>query len=70
MYRTTKAVMLHRFEFTYDEIEHLGIESHQFDFMETIAREDLRKSGLESIGGEVKVDFGYRTRNTVLTIAI
>ena len=70
MERKTEAKMVNKFTFKYSEIEHLGLESAQWDFMEGKAREDLRTSGLPYMGGEVSVDFGYDLQPTVLTIRI
>jgi hypothetical protein len=70
MKRKTEAKMVSEFEFNRSEIEHLGLESEQWDFMEGVAREDLRVHGLPFMGGIVKVDFGYGTRTTILTLSI
>jgi len=70
MDRKTEAKMVSEFTFNRSEIEHLGLESEQWDFMESKARENLRQSGLPFMGGNVKVDFGYDMRPTILTIAV
>jgi len=70
MDRKTKAKMVSEFTFDISEIEHLGLESEQLDFMEGKAREDLRINGLPFMGGTVKVEFGYDMRPTIMTISI
>jgi hypothetical protein len=70
MKRQTKAVMQHKFTFTWDEIKDFGLESEQYDFMETCARENLRASGLEYMGGKVKVELNYSFRDTIFIINI
>lgn len=70
MERNTKALMVSVFIFKREEISHLGLESEQLEFMETSAREDLRKSSLPYIGGSVDFSFGYEFRDSTLTISI
>lgn len=70
MERTTKAKMVSEFVFIYEELEPFGLESEQMDYMERVAREDLRQHNLPFMGGDVEVDFGYRYRPTVMTIII
>ena len=70
MDRTTKPRTVSEFTFSRDEIEHLGLESEMWDFMEGLAREDLRVAGLPYMGGIVSVDFGYDMRPTILTLTI
>jgi len=70
MKRKTEAKMVSEFTFDRSEIASLGIESAQWSFMEEIAREDLQRSGLPYIGGNVEVEFGYDMRPTVMTISI
>jgi hypothetical protein len=70
MDRVTKAKMVSEFTFSHHEIEHLTLESLQWDFMEVKARDNLRTNNLPYMGGDVKVDFGYDMRPTVLTISI
>lgn len=70
MNRKTKAMMVSEFSFTRTELAPFGLESEQWRYMEKVAREDLRKSGLQYMGGRTTVDFGYDFRDTVLTISI
>jgi len=70
MERKTEAKMVSEFTFCKSEIAHLGLESERIDYMEKLAREDLRKSGLPFMGGVVDVDFGYDFGNTTLRLTI
>lgn len=70
MIRTTRAMMVSVFLFNRDEINHLGLESEQWVYMECKARDDLRSKGLPHKGGEVNVEFGYDLSKTKLTLMI
>ena len=70
MDRVTEQKQVSVFTFERIEINHLTLESEQWEYMEEIARNDLRKNGLESNGGDVAIDFGYNFRPTTLTIII
>lgn len=70
MKRKTEAKMVSEFTFCKSEIDHLGLESERIDYMEKLAREDLKKSGLPFMGGVVDVDFGYDFGNTTLRLTI
>ena len=70
MDRKTEAKMVSVFVFERSELDHLGLESEQWDFMEGAARENLRASGLPFMGGDVNVDFGYSFGSSTLTISI
>lgn len=70
MLRTTRALMVSVFKFEFSEINHLTLESEQYEFMETSAREDLRKAGLAYMGGEVSVRLNYEFESSVITITI
>lgn len=70
MERKTAAKMVSEFTFDRSEIEHLTLESEQWDFMEGKAREGLRASGLPFMGGTVNAEFGYDLRPTIMTISI
>ena len=70
MYRITEQKQVSVFTFERIEINHLGLESEQWRYMEEIARNDLRKNGLAHTGGNVTVDFGYEFQPTTMTIII
>ncbi len=67
---STKAVMLHKFEFDADELRQFGLESEQLGYMEGRARRHLSNAGLPCEGGEMSWWFSYDERPSTLTLAI
>ena len=70
MIRKSKAVIEHVFTFEKGEIDALGLESEQYDYMEKVARENLRQSGLDFMGGTTEVRLNYEFSDSTITIRI
>jgi len=63
--------MIHKFEFTQDELRQAGgLESEWLDYMERTARIYLRREGFDNVGGDMSWDFSYDDRPSFLTLAI
>ena len=67
---STRAAMLHKFEFDAKDIQEFYIESEKLDYMEGRARRHLEKAGLPHEGGEVSYWLSYDERPSTLTLAI
>ncbi len=70
MIRESKAVIEHVFTFERGEIDHLTLESEQYDYMEKTARENLRLSGMDYMGGSTEVRLNYEFSHSTITILI